>query len=94
MSKGYNGFVHKAAVSVTTSATALLTAAEQSTLGMQGVFILPASDIYVGGAGVTAANGAILCPGGVTTEIPHTRGPLYGITASGSVSTRVTIGVG
>ena len=86
--------IHKDPVTVGTTATPLLTEAEGSTMGMRTVYVLPASDIYVGGADVTATNGALLCLAGISTEIVHKVGQLYGVAASGTVSTRVQIGCG
>lgn len=87
-----NRSIHKDPVTVDTTATDLLTAAEQSTLNMCSVFVLPDVDVYVGGPGVTAANAARLCPANTTTEIVHYAGPLKAIVASGSASVRVEIG--
>lgn len=85
------------AVSVATSATDLLTAAQQDITGMEAVVVTPATEIrIVGSAGPsglgvagTVANSPLICPGGVPTTIAHYGGPLKAICASGTVATLV-----
>lgn len=92
-----NRAIHKAVVTVDTTAggTDLLTAAEQSTLDMTSVTVYPAAEIVIIYNAVgTATNSPYVCPALTPTVIAHTRGPLKAITASGSTSVRVAIGVG
>lgn len=87
----YNRLVTKSPVSVGTTATALLSATEQSQAGLRGVILQPAADFYIGDANVTTANG-ILVAAGQTLDLMHFTGPIYGICASGTVSVRVLMG--
>jgi hypothetical protein len=87
----YNKLTTLAPVSVGTGATPLLTQAQQETLGLRGVIMQPASDIYIGDSTVTTASG-ILVAAGQTLDLAHYAGPIYGVCASGTVSVRVMLG--
>lgn len=88
--------VNMATVSVATTAggTALLTAAQGATLGMQCVIVNPDVDIVlVDNQSVgTVANSPLVCPAGAATTIAHRAGVLKAISTSGTATVKVAIG--
>jgi hypothetical protein len=78
-----------AQVSVTTTATKLTSAVAQVSGDTQEIAVKPNGTIYVGGSGVTTANGFEVQGGEVFSISLRFGEDLYGITATGTVATYV-----
>jgi len=88
--------INLATVAATTAAggTALLTAAQGATMGMQCVVVNPSVDIVLVDqqAVGTVANSPFVCPAGTATTIAHRAGVLNAISTSGTANVKVAIG--
>ena len=86
--------VNTALVSVLTSTTALLTAAQTGIADMLCVIVNPSVDIVIvdNQSIGTVANSPLVCPAGAPTIIAHRAGVLKAISTSGTASVKVAIG--